>query len=376
MKQAKMQIMISEVDQKQLETIASSRTEPVSRVLRANILLRYAKGEKITEITRSLNTTRPLVYRAIDKALEFGPLQSLADLQRSGRSRAIDDSARQWVISTACQKPASLGYAAETWTYRQLVLHIRKHAAENGYQSLQEISRSTVHDILSENEIKPHKIRYYLERRDPKFAEKMTDILHVYKDVEMINQSPDEERESATISFDEKPGIQAIKNIAVQLQPVPGEHPSIGRDYEYKRLGTVSLLGGIDLHTGEIHALVRDRHRSREFIEFLKIIDEKYPTDWIVRIVLDNHSAHISKETRTYLKTKPNRFHFVFTPKHGSWLNLIESVFSKMARSFLRHIRVNSKAELVERIYQGISEINEAPTVFRWRYIMNEIATE
>ncbi len=104
------------------------------------------------------------------------------------------------------------------------------------------------------NEIKPHKIRYYLERRDPKFEDKMTDILHVYKDVEMINQAPGETRESATISYDEKPGIQAIKNISAQLQPVPGKYTSIGRDYEYKRLGTVSLLGGIELHTGKIHA--------------------------------------------------------------------------------------------------------------------------
>jgi len=239
MKQSKTQLLIPVMDQKQLETIASSRTEPVSRVLRANILLLYSRGKKITEITRSLNTTRPLVYRAIDKALEFGPLQSLADLQRSGRTRTIDDSARKWVISIACQKPTSLGYAAETWTYQQLVLYIQKHAVENGFQSLHEISRSTVHDILTEDAIKPHKIRYYLERRDPKFEEKMTDILHVYKDVEMINQLPEEERESATISVDEKPGIQAIKNISAQLQPVPGEYSSIGRDYEYKRLGTV-----------------------------------------------------------------------------------------------------------------------------------------
>ena len=144
MKQSKTQLLIPVMDQKQLETIASSRTEPVSRVLRANILLLYSRGKKITEITRSLNTTRPLVYRAIDKALEFGPLQSLADLQRSGRTRTIDDSSRKWVISIACQKPTSLGYAAETWTYQQLVLHIQKHAAANGYQSLREISRSTI----------------------------------------------------------------------------------------------------------------------------------------------------------------------------------------------------------------------------------------
>lgn len=202
----------------------------------------------------------------------------------------------------------------------------------------------------------------------------MTDVLHVYKDVELINQLPDHERESTTLSYDEKPGIQAIKNIAAQLKPVAGEHPTVARDYEYKRLGTVSLLGGIDLHSGEVHALVRDRHRSREFIEFLEILDQKYPSGWIIRMVLDNHSSHISKETRNYLKTKPNRFHFIFTPKHGSWLNLVESFFSKVARSFLRHIRVNSKQELVDRIYQGIDEINKDPVVFRWRYKMSDIA--
>lgn len=120
------------------------------------------------------------------------------------------------------------------------------------------------------------------------------------------------------MSFDEKPGIQAIKNNAAQLRPVPGEYPTIGRDYEYKRLGTVSLLGGIALHIGMVHALVKDRHRSHEFVEFLDMIDGRYPGDWVIPAVLDNHSAHVSKEKQRYLKSRPNRFHFVFTPKHGS----------------------------------------------------------
>ena len=239
---------------------------------------------------------------------------------------------------------------------------------------MRNISRSKVHSILTEGEIKPHKIRYYLERRDPDFEDKMIDVLHVYKDVEILNCQPDIERETTTLSYDEKPGIQAIKNIAAQLKPVPGEHPTISRDYEYKRLGTVSLLGGIDLHTGEAHALIRDRHRSCEFVEFLEMLDEKYPTDLIIRMVLDNHSSHVSKETRKFLETKPNRFQFVFTPKHGSWLNLIESFFSKLTRTVLRHIRVDSKEELAERIYQGIEEINQTPVVFKWRYKMDEIA--
>lgn len=375
MKISNTELIITDEDYEKLDAISRSRTESASRVQRAKILLLYSKGTKVTDIARQLNTSRPLVYRVINKALAFGTLQSLTDLKRSGRSRKIDDDAKKWVISVACQKPTELGYAAETWTYTQLVKHIHNHATKSGYQCLKKISRSRVHDILSEGEVRPHKIRYYLERRDPKFAEKMADVLHVYKDVEILNQSPDIEKETTTLSYDEKPGIQAIKNIAAQLRPVPGEHPAISRDYEYKRLGTVSLLGGIDLHTGEVHALVRDRHRSCEFIEFLHILDEKYSDDLIIRIVLDNHSAHISKETQRFLKTKPNRFQFIFTPKHGSWLNLIESFFSKITRSFLRHIRVDSKEELVNRIYQGIDEINKTPVIFRWKYKMDEIVT-
>ena len=153
---------------------------------------------------------------------------------------------------------------------------------------------------------------------------------------------------------------------------MPGKHAAVGRDYEYKRLGTVSLIAGIDLHTGRIIPLVKERHRSREFIEFPGKVDTEYPADWKLRIILDNHSAHISKETQAWLRTKPGRFEFIFTPTHGSWLNLIEVFFSKIARSFLRHIRVESKAELIERIYRGIAQANEEPVIFRWRYKMDE----
>ena len=148
------------------------------------------------------------------------------------------------------------------------------------------------------------------------------------------------------------------------------------RDYEYKRLGTLSLLAGIDLHTGRIMPYVNEKHRSKEFIEFLEILDKEYPSDWKIRIILDNHSAHISKETTRYLLTKPGRFDFVFTPKHGSWLNMIEMFFSKIARSFLKHIRVESKEDLKERIDKGIEEINNEPVVFRWKYKMEEITVK
>jgi len=176
------------------------------------------------------------------------------------------------------------------------------------------------------------------------------------------------------LSYDEKPGIQAIENTAPDLPPVPGQQPTLGRDHEYIRHGTLTLLAGIDLWNGEVLGLVRERHRSAEFIEFLRLADAHYPPEARIRMVLDNHSAHISRETRGYLDTRPNRFEFTFTPTHGSWLNLIESFFGKMARTLLRAIRVKSKDELKTRIEMYLREVNEEPVVFRWKYKLETLS--
>jgi transposase len=213
----------------------------------------------------------------------------------------------------------------------------------------------------------------------------MAQVLVIYKTVQLVNEKEAKtngvdgesetksDRKWAVICYDEKPGIQAIENVAPDLPPVPGKYPTLSRDYEYKRHGTISLLAGIDLHTGHIISLTRNRHRSCEFIEFLELLNEKYPPHLKLKIILDNHSSHTSKETMKELKRFPNRFEFIFTPKHGSWLNLIEMFFSKIARVFLRHLRVSSKKELKERITQYIDGVNEEPVVFRWKYKMDEV---
>ena len=358
-----------------LATLSQSRTESAGRVQRASILLRYHASETISEIARSLGTNRPRVERCVNKALEFGVGQALADLPGRGRRPTMTPEARAWVVSLACQKPKSLGYAQELWTTRLLAQHIRKHSTAAGHPSLSRLGRGTVSKVLSANQVQPHRIQYYLERRDPEFDAKMVQVLHVYREVEIWREKavppPDL---VAVLSYDEKPGIQAIENTAPDLLPVPGKHATIGRDHEYIRHGTVSLLAGIDLLTGEVLGLVRKRHRSAEFIEFLELADAHYPTGARIRIVLDNHSAHISRQTRTFLATLPNRFEFTFTPKHGSWLNLIESFFGKMAKTLLRGIRVASTDELTTRIDLYLKEINEAPVVFRWKYKLDNLS--
>jgi transposase len=352
-----------------LQGLSNSRTEPMQRIERARILLAFAGGDTISAIARQFRTNRMKVERCVNKAIQLGVMASLDDLPGRGKPAKIPEDARTWVLSLACQKPKDLGYSYEMWTTRLLAAHIQKHCIEAGHPSLAQLSRGTVSKILTKSKIRPHKIVYYLERRDPEFEAKMVHVLCVYEEVALLRKAGhDESSMVAVLSYDEKPGIQAIENIAPDMPPVHGSHQTWGRDYEYIRHGTVSLLAGIDLLTGKVYGIVEDRHRSREFIGFLKMLDSQYPAGTRLRMILDNHSAHISKETRSYLAIVPGRFEFIFTPTHGSWLNLVESFFGKMARTMLRGIRVASKAELKERIVKYLAEANEVPVVFRWKY--------
>jgi transposase len=360
--------------QEELIKISKSRSERASRVERATINLLYAEGATISAIARELSTNRPKIERCVDKALQLGALASLDDLPRSGKPPDITAEAKAWLISIACQKPKDLGYSYELWTNRSLAKHARDHCEKAGHLSLSRINRGTVSKILKKSDVRPHKITYYLERRDPDFDRKMIEVLHVYKQVELIRENEEQEPAVAIISYDEKPGIQAISSKAPDLLPVVGKYSCVARDYEYERHGTVSFLAGINLINGRVHGMVADRHRSREFVEFLKMVDSQYSEDIAIRIILDNHSAHISKETRAYLATVPNRFEFIFTPTHGSWLNIIESLFAKMAKTFLRAIRVDSKDELKQRILKWVEEVNETPVVFRWKYGLDSIS--
>jgi transposase len=370
-------LVLDEETRTWLQSVSVSYTVAAAHVERAKMLLAYAGGETISAIARKLGTNRPKVERTVDRALHFGVDAALDDLPRSGRPREITDEARLWVVDLACQKPKDLGYPEELWTTARLAAHVRKHCVGAGHPSLAKLRRGTVSKLLAEHKLRPHKVRYYLERRDPEFERKKADVLHVYKEVAVLRAEQEAAEEAALVailSYDEKPGIQAIGNTAPDLPPVPGAHPSIARDHEYKRHGTLSLLCGIDLLTGELLARVEERHRSREFVAWLKDVDAHYPEEWKIRIILDNHSAHISKETQTYLATVPNRFDFIFTPKHGSWLNLIEVFFSKLARTLLREIRVTSKSELKERILAYLAELNDTPVIFHWKYGLDDVA--
>jgi len=372
------ELAMSGEDIEHLTAVSRSRTEPASRVERAQMLLAYRENPSFFAVGQRVGVHHQTVQRCIERAVAYGPLSALDDRPRPGKEPTITPEAKAWLVSVACDKAKEHGYAHELWTTRLLARHAREHGPAAGHECLAHLVQGTVCKILGHEEIKPHKVRYYLERRDAEFEQKMAEVLCIYREVQVLKKAAKSKKPGksvAIVSYDEKPGIQAIATTAPDLPPVPGVHATFARDHEYRRHGTLSLLAGIDLLTGKVHALVRDRHRSREFIEFLKLLDAAYPAHTAIKLILDNHSAHISRETRTWLAARPHRrFEFTFTPKHGSWLNLVEGFFSKFARSVLRHIRVASKHELKERIMAAINDVNRYPVIHTWSYKLAEAA--
>jgi len=359
-------LVLSEAELGTLKEKSRSRVLSVREVQRAKILLMYSEGKDLNAIANAVNASRSLVYRCIDKALGMGIDAGLKDLPERGKEAIIGDDAKMWVMNIACIKPKDLGYAAEVWSRQSLAQHVRKCCKEAGHPILAKAGKSTIQRILNQGTLRPDKIRYYLERRDPAFEVKMREVLLVYKEVFTAEKEVKNGGKIITVSVDEKPGVQAIANTAVDLPPVPRKYATIARDHEYERLGTASIIAALDLHDGHVTVRVELRHRSREFILLLQDLDTYYPKDAIIRVILDNHSSHTSKETRAFLATRPNRFVYVHTPTHGSWLNLAENLFGKMARTFLKHIRVASWEKLKERIIKGVAEMNDQPVVFRW----------
>lgn len=363
-------ITLTEEEKNILTKIRKSKTETAIRVKRATMLLLSDEGKTLVDIASKLDFHFSAVKLCLTKYRKGGIEGALNDEKGRGRKAVITDEDKVWIKNIACKKPVDFGYAQELWSIRKLREHIINNCENEKHEALKTVSISTLSVILNEASIKPHRIRYYLEKRDEDFEKKMEEVLIVYKKVQMKLEKKLQD-EYIMVSYDEKPGIQAIANTVADKNPTE-KHGFIARDSEYKRFGTLSLLAGINLLDGEVISIIRNRHTSDEFIEWLKVVDEKYDKDKKILVVLDNHSVHRSKKTNEYLETRKERFEFVFIPKHGSWLNIIEGFFGKLARQLLRGIRVKSKEELVERITKYIAEVNENPVIPNWTYKMNE----
>ena len=390
MSRAPKRIELTDEERTRLEAIVSSRTVTVAEHDRAKVLLLKASGRTNAEVAEKMDVHPNTVGLVLRKFREGGVDRALADDPGRGRRPEITEADELWAVEKACVPPRDCGHAAELWYPALLTRHVRSVAVAEGHPRMATVSETRLREIMRDAKVQPWRVTYYCERRDEDFDDKAHDVLVVYKQLslcfdeegEVWAECVDAEgRAVHTVSVDEKPGIQAIAPTGEDRPPVAGgdakgRPATTQRDHEYRRLGTRSLIAGIDLTEGVAHPLVRPTHKSSDFVDFLKVLDSYYPRRDSIRLILDNHSVHTSAETQAYLNTVPGRFTFVFVPKHASWLNLVESFFGRMSRQMLRGIRVSSVAELESRIYRWFDEFNADPSPYRWTWVIDDVDME
>ena len=248
-------------------------------------------------VGRSLGVHHQKVERCVERALADGPLAALDDRPHPGREPTITPEAKAWLVSLACDKAKDHGYPHELWTTRLLGRHAREHGPAMGHDCLSKPIHGMAKKILGQEEIKPHKVRYYLERRDVEFEQKMADVLCIYREVQILKKTAAKSNKPgksvAIVSYDEKPGIQAIATTAPDLPPEPGVHATFARDHEYKRHGTLSLLAGMDLITGKVQPT-----GSRPSPEFIAPQASRcaYPARTAIKLVCKSHSCALSRK--------------------------------------------------------------------------------
>ena len=195
-----------------LFTISRSRTELASRVERAQMLLAYRENPSFFAVGQRLSVHHQTVQRCIERALAYRPLIALDYRPRPGKEPTITPEAKAWLVSLACDKAKDHGYPHELWTTRLLARHAREHAPAAGHQCLANLVQGTVCKILRQQEVKPHKVRYYLERRDAEFEQKMAEVLCVYREVQVLKKAAAKAKKAkkpakpvTIVSYDEKP---------------------------------------------------------------------------------------------------------------------------------------------------------------------------
>src|SRR3954465_5709206 len=215
------ELAISDDEMGTLTALSRSRTEPASRVVRAQMLLAYRETPSFCAVGKKLGAHHQTVQRCIERAVAYGPLAALDDRPRPGKEPTITPEAKAWLVSLACDKAKDHGYPHELWTTRLLARHAREHGAVAGHACLANLVQGTVCKILGKEEIKPHKVRYYLENRDAEFEQNTAEVLCVYRQVAVL-RTPKSKRRGRSVAIiwcDEKPGIQAIDKPSVDFQP-------------------------------------------------------------------------------------------------------------------------------------------------------------
>src|ERR1700746_1197835 len=202
------ELAMTDEEIERLTALSRSRTEPASRVSRAQMLLAYRENPSFWAVGQRVGVHHQTVQRCVERALGDGVLAAIEDRPRPGKEPVITPEAKAWLVSLACDKAKEHGYPHELWTTRLLARHAREHGPAAGHACLANLVQGTVCKILGQEEIKPHKVRYYLENRDAEFERKMAEVLGVYREVQILKKAAAEAEKSkkpvAIVSYDEK----------------------------------------------------------------------------------------------------------------------------------------------------------------------------
>ncbi len=331
-------VTLSEQDRRQLETRARSRCSPARIVERARIVLFAAKGLRNDQIASKLRMTRQTVARWRDRFLKRGVAGIEKDAPRPGRKPKISPALVQEVVrKTTQEKPTG----ATHWSTRTMAKAVG-------------VSEKSVRRVWHAHGLKPHLARTFKISHDPRFVEKLEDVVNLYL-------SPP--ADSIVLSLDEKSQIQALDRTQPGLPLKKGRCETMTHDY--KRHGTTTLFAALDVATGIVFGQCRNQHTHQDWLGFLRDVDRSVPRDKAIHLIGDNHATHKHVNAQNWLERHP-RFHMHFTPTSSSWLNMVERFFRDLTDKCARRSVSRSVAELKQALHNHIAAHNRDPKPFIW----------
>ena len=328
-------ITLTEEQRSQLQSYARGRKVPQRLVERASMILLAAQSKENLEIAEELKISRHTVARWRARFLELGIRGLEKDAPRPGRAPRLD--IEEIIRKTTQEKPEN----ATQWSTRSLARAVG-------------VSESSVRRVWHAHGLKPHRSEPFKLSTDPRFAEKLEDIVGLY-----LNPP----HHAIVLSVDEKSQIQALDRTQPGLPMKKGRGET--RTHDYKRHGTTTLFAALNTLDGSVLSQCRDRHTNEDWIAFLRLIDRQTPQNKPLHIIADNYAAHKHPNVRRWLG-KHTRFHVHYTPTSASWLNMVERFFRDITQNRIRRGVFHSVPELVEAINGYVSQHNRDPKPFIW----------
>jgi transposase len=324
-----------------LESLARAGSTPQRVARKCEVILLAAEGIPNNAIAQKTGLSRPTVI-ATRAAFVRGGVEALGQRQRRKRSRRVlTPELEQRILDTTLKtRPPD----ATHWSVRTLARHLG-------------VSRTLVHGVWQRYDVQPHRVERFKLSKDPKFEEKVRDVVGLYID------PPDR---ALVLCVDEKSQIQALDRTAPILPLRPGLAER--QTHDYKRHGTTTLFAAFNILNGKVIGSCLPRHRGKEFIRFLHQLEKEVPAELDIHLILDNYSTHKSAAVQRWLKPrKRHRFHFHFTPTSSSWLNQVERWFGLITDKMIRRGTFHSVVELERAIYAWLASWNDQPKPFVWK---------